>query len=1107
MLLRFLPQTFVCLALACMGLVAGEICALQPATPLARLSRQSWSMENGLPQNTVPVLMQSQNGYLWAGTESGLARFDGVSFKIYDHATAPSFPDAEIRCLLEDFNASSKDGIRENLWFGTGDGLVRWSNGRPVVLTTRDGLPSNSIRGLAQTSDGQVWVWTEAGLARWSGQRFEAAAGENDLPGSGITSIAADAVGGLWVATSREAAVFHQGHWHPGPEGSAHPTLVASLTGGDVLIAAGEGVFLAHHGDLTIVLAKSSLPDGDVGFLTRLADGTVAVASKSTLVLAQTGSRGRIEMRFAVAQQLPGFRIESMYADREGSLWVGTNRGLARITMQDGKASVRLLPPTDPLAANSIISLLEDREGDVWVGTETAGLHILRDARFRILGASDGLSSDSTTAIVQDIRETLWIGTRDSGLNRISAAKDATPAIAGLTTDQGLLSNFILAMAAAPNGDVWVGTPDGLNRIRGKTIDSFTSADGLPDDFIRSLLVAPDNSIWIGTRRGLTHYDRGRFQTLTQSDGLGSDLVGALIRTTDGDLWIATLNGVSRMHEGQLHNYTTADGLSSNVITALDVTGDGMIWIGTQGDGLNLWNGQRFIAIHGSPGGVVNAVSDALPAVIHAILHDDRGHLWLATNSGLTRIDTSALLDCAQHQKCELDANQFTTADGLRSRETSSNSHPTAWRTSDGHLWFATPRGVIEIDPLHFAAEPVSPPVDIERFAVDDQEQNTGQNTVGNSSALTRVSAGHLRFQFDYTGLSFAAPQKLRYQYMLEGFDHAWIEAGTRRTAYYTNIPHGSYRFRVRATLGDAASLSPSEADLSFELLPHYYQTVWFWVLMILAGAALLLLIFRRRVRRVEREFRAVMAERNRIAREIHDTLAQGYVGISLQLEILGELLRHNRSDAAANHLAITQELVREGLHDARQSIWALRSHDTGEQTLPIRLRRLVEKAQDRTLHAGLGVHGAFRALSPDVEQEILRIAQEAIHNVKRHARASRMDVRLDYDELEIALTVSDNGRGFEVSSESRPSRSQKAVRAAGATEGHYGLTGMQERAELIHAEIEIASEPGNGTTVRLNIPVPEAAAGASALDDAGLQRSEPETTATSSTKTGKEYQ
>jgi len=1050
-----LPRTLrICVGLSIALVIAVSSFALEPSTPLVRLGRQAWTMENGLPQNTIPVLAQSRSGFLWVGTELGLARFDGTGFRLFDHATTPSFPDAEVRCLLDDAGKSATG----TLWIGTSDGLVLLRGGQATPLTTRTGLPSNSIRGLAQSTDGTVWVWTELGLARWLGEKqspqFAAMTQGSEIPSGTITSIAADANGGFWVATASGAAVFRQGHWQTAAETQFRPgyAMVSAVPSGDVLLSTPDGIYLEHEGHSAEVVARTALPDDSISFLTQLGDGTVAAASKTALILANQGTKdAHTVVRLAAGSQLPGTRIEVLFADREGCLWVGTNHGLARVSTRIPSGVVQLLPATDPLAISAVVSLIEDREGDLWAGTETAGLHILRDTHFRAIGSSEGLSSDNTTAIVQGADGSMWIGTRDEGLNRIAADGK----ISSLTTTNGLLSNVILSLAAGPGGDLWVGTPDGLNRVRNGKVTSYTSADGLPDDFIRSLLPGPDESLWIGTRRGLTHLESpgkkvASFTSFTQADGLGSDLVGALARTPDGDLWIATLNGLTRLHQGHLRNYTTADGLSSNVITALDATGDGMLWIGTQGDGLNLWDGKRMAPIR--EGGTSLG---QLPAALHAILHDDFGHLWMASDFGLARADIAALEGCAQQGKCAITAAHFTTADGLRSRQTSLNSHPTACRGSDGELWFATPRGVVIADPRHFATAPATPAA-IERFAVDDQEFGTQYGGV------MRIGAGHLRFQFDYTGLSFAAPQKLRYQYMLEGFDHGWTDAGPRRTAYYTNIPPGPYRFRVRTNLGSFAdSGTQPEADLAFELLPHFYQTVWFVVLLVLLGSGMVFLVFRGRVLRVEREFRAVMAERNRIAREIHDTLAQGYVGISVQLEVLGELLRHNRTELAAKHLKLTQGQVREGLDDARQSIWALRSQDAGERTLPVRLRRLVEKAHGRSLAASLEVHGAYRALSPEAEKEILRIAQEAIHNVEKHAEATQLAVRLEYDARLLALAVTDNGKGFLVSKS--------------AAEGHYGLTGMRERVALIHGRFEITSQPGEGTTVRVEIPAPSA--------------------------------
>jgi signal transduction histidine kinase len=696
---------------------------------------------------------------------------------------------------------------------------------------------------------------------------------------------------------------------------------------------------------------------------------------------------------------------------------------------------------------------MEDREGNIRAGTETDGLHILRDQRFRTVGARENLSSEATTTVVEDHAGTLWVGTSGNGLNAIHRNATGKDSVRTYSVRNGLLSDVILSLAAAANGDLWVGTPDGLNRIRGGKIDSFTSADGLPDDFIRSLLADADGSLWIGTRRGLTHWaglragavSGGRMETFTQANGLGSDLVGAMARDSSGSLWVATLAGLSRLSGGRIANYTTANGLSSNVITALLSRSDGTLLIGTQDHGWNLWDGRRFSA---------EKQNGLNQTTIRAILDDGAGHLWFATANGIARCDSDGKVNCSHWI-------EFGAADGLRTRETATNSHPSAWRSHDGHLWFATPKGLVEVDPAHFPVNNVPPPVALERFAVDDVDQ-----ALHAAAFSLVVPAGHVHFQFDYAGLSFIAPQKVRYRYKLEGFDRNWTEAGTRRTAYYTNIPPGRYTFRVQAANNDGL-WNTAGAALTFELRPRFYQTIWFYALLLAALVGMVLLLLRLRLRRAEGEFRAVLGERSRIAREIHDTLAQGYVGISVQLEVLAELLHHNKPEAATKHLDLIRGYVREGLADARQSIWALRSQDSGETTLPVKLRRMVEAEGNHRLEARFSLFGAYRPMPPGTEQEFLRVAQEAIHNVKKHAGAKHLLVQLEYGPDAVALEVRDDGRGFDAGE--RPE-----LEAAHEGTGHFGLTGMKERAAAIGGKLEITSEPGAGTTVRLHAAIPK---------------------------------
>jgi signal transduction histidine kinase len=707
---------------------------------------------------------------------------------------------------------------------------------------------------------------------------------------------------------------------------------------------------------------------------------------------------------------------------------------------------------------------MEDREGNLWVGTETGGLHILRDQRFRTLGAREGLSSDATTTVVEDSAGALWVGTNGGGLNLIRRNAAGIRTFRSYSVRDGLLSEVILSLAAAPNGDLWVGTPDGLNRIRGgrsDRIDAFTSADGLPDDFIRSLLADADGSLWIGTRRGLTHWTGGvaslRMETFTQANGLGSDLVGAMTRDSNGDLWVATLAGLSRLSGGKTTNYTTANGLSSNIVTALLSRSDGTLLIGTQDHGWNLWDGQRFFAEMHDTQNPANLDRTTIHAILDEVGPGGAGHLWFATGNGIARCDCAGAGKLMPGARCS-HWLEFGAADGLHSRETAANNHPSAWRSRDGHLWFATPKGLVEVDPAHFPVNTVPPPVELECFDVDDLPQPL----LGSANSM-RIPAGHVHFQFDYAGLSFTAPQKVRYRFMLEGFDRGWTEAGARRSAYYTNIPPGRYTFRVQAANNDGL-WNTQGAALAFELRPHFYQTAWFYALLLALVVGLVVLLLRLRLRRAEGEFRAVLGERNRIAREIHDTLAQGYVGVSVQLEVLSELLRHNKPEAAAKHLDLTRGYVREGLADARQSIWALRSQDSGETTLPVRLRRMAEAEGGHGLQARFSLYGAYRQMPPGTEREFLRVAQEAIHNVKKHAGARHLFVQLEYGRNEIALEVRDDGRGFAAGEEAEPVLER---------DGHFGLTGMRERAAAIGGTLEVSSEPGVGTTVRLRAAAP----------------------------------
>lgn len=399
----------------------------------------------------------------------------------------------------------------------------------------------------------------------------------------------------------------------------------------------------------------------------------------------------------------------------------------------------------------------------------------------------------------------------------------------------------------------------------------------------------------------------------------------------------------------------------------------------------------------------------------------------------------------------------------MKIAECSSGGHPAGWRMQDGSLWFATLKGAAFLQPASGFDNTVPPLTAIEQILIDGSEGSHPAATVPAAGPLT-IPPGTEHLTLHYAGLSFAAPQKVHFRYKLEGFDRDWIDAGPRRTAFYTNLPPGKYRFLVYAANNDGVwSLAP--AALPFSLQPHLYQTRWFLLLCGLALGALGYLVYRSRVRLLASQYQAVLAERTRIAREIHDTLAQGYVGISVQLEVATRLLRTS-PEAAANQLDLTKELVRTSLADARSSIWELRSPETADATepdsLPLRLAADIEaRRQSDGPAIRLDVRGTARSLDGRLEDQFLRVAQEAVANALRHAGARQITIILSYAAASLELQVLDDGIGFHTPP------------GGFAATGHFGLKGMEERAAAIGAQLHIRSARGQGTTLILACPLP----------------------------------
>jgi ligand-binding sensor domain-containing protein/signal transduction histidine kinase len=876
--------------------------------------------------------------------------------------------------------AEDRSGV---LWIGTSDGLLRYAEGTFRRYATNDGLPSPVVLSLVSTSDGLLLVLTSGGLARYDGRKFTS------------LTLSASALGS-------------------GP-------------GDQVWLATATGLFSYNH-QLPRAVAVPGLPMETIEGMGSLQDGSQWARTRTALLM---WNQGRLRT-WRTGRELPGTRVQSFLADSRGTLWVGTDQGLVALSSVRTAEKARLeLQPA--LGVTSVLSMFEDREHNLWIGTDATGLHVLRQQKFRTLPS---LSGYPITAITQTADGTVWLGSRGEGLFHYVDGQTRH-----LSTKDGLISDVILTVAADRDSCLWIGTPDGLNYLRGDKIESYTSADGLPDDFIRSLFVDHDGTLWVGTRRGLAHRQNGHFAVLSRADGLPSDLVGAMLRSSSNDLWVGTLDGLVRIRDGKLTVFTKTQGLSGNVITSLLEDMNHTIWVGTKDGGLSRSTANGFSPV---------PMRD-LPREIDAIIEDTRGYLWLTSNRGVMRVLASELTACEEALTCHPHIMAYNSSDGMPTEETSSSGHPSALRAADGHLWFATRKGVAIVIPSELRESHTPPSVVVERFMVDDIERKS-------SGAEITVPPGHIRYAFEYAGLSYVSPSRVRYRYILEGFDKEWTQAGSRRNAYYTNLPPRHYRFRVQAANEDGI-WNETGAEAAFVIKPRFYRTLWFYGLVILVLIGIIFALYRMRVRAIRSKFDVILAERTRIAREIHDTLAQGFVAVSTQLELTAHLLAQSHVLEARQQVDRTRDLVREGLSDARRSIWDLRAAGA-QATLPMRLTHLAEQSSTEHLKININIGGVYRPLALSVENEVFRIAQEALANVVRHAGATHAALDLRYHPDDLTLTVSDNGIGFQTTGANLPAK------------GHFGLQGMRERADQIGGTLNVETSPKGGTRVTLRAPL-----------------------------------
>ena len=950
------------------------------------------------------------------------------------------------------------------------------------VWQTEDGLPQNAVQAIVQTRDGYLWLGTPVGLARFDGVRF-ALFNQGELAHNNVHALLEDEDGSLWIGTYGGGLYRYRGEKFE-PFGRA------------------DG--------LGSLLVRTLYRDRQDRLWVGTQDGGVRL-----------GERGRFRA-IRAADGLSNDTVRVVYQDGGGRIWIGTNAAGLNLWM-DGRLTsyaVKRGPLTpysraDALSNDNVLTLSEDASGTLWIGTDGGGLWRMRNGRIDAVATRDILGIDGVRRLLQDTAGQLWIGTDGGGLALMRDGR-----FEKITSRQGLPSDIVLSLLEDREHDLWVGTRDGLLRLKRRRFRVYGVHDVLANDFVTAVFGSADGRLWVGSRAGLDRFDPARARAMPLARA-ATDMVLAILEDRAGALWLGTRRGLLRLHRDRVRVYRADDGLPSNYVTALaqgrgnavwvathgglvrirdgrvssapggaeaprDPTAvhesaDGTLWVGTEGHGLarlregswRWWGtgdglphptvtsltedgGDLWIATPAGLGrwrsGALRHYTSAsgLPSnQVVAVLDDGRGYLWLASVRGVARVEKRSFDEFDGKRAARVKATAYGKADGLNSGECNSVGQPAAWRTSDGRLWFATVKGLAVIDPARIPSDPEPPPVLIEDVRLEDER-------------LPRLLSRPLppngkRLEFNYTGLSFFSPEKVRFRYKLEGFDRDWIDAGARRVAYYTNIPSGTYRFRVTAS-NEEGLWNTEGATYEFAVAAHFYRTPAFWAACLAAVAALALAAHRIHVRQVTARFAAVLAERNRIARDIHDTLAQSLVGIGVQLETVAKMQAVSL-ESARQHLDRARILVRSSLAEARRSVWALRSQALEGEDLGGALSDVAQQLSGDT-QVAVEVCGRRRRLPVEIENNLLRIGQEALANAVRHAHARQVRVELRFGEGRVRLSVSDDGRGFDVE------------RAGTGHAGHFGLAGIRERVHILGGELSLLSQAGQGAEVVVEVPV-----------------------------------
>lgn len=800
-------------------LLLGQVSVLNGLDPHKAIDlyvHRAWDSEEGLPQNTVTAVLQTGDGYIWLGTHEGLVRFNGKGMTVFDSTNTGGMPGNFIQALLED-----REGA---LWIGTnGGGVGRLKDGTFTRFNSDSGLSFNQVHALCEHPDGSIWVGSSGGGVNIIKNRTVSAFRLSQIPKSKyITALCADRKGNIWIGTK------------------------------------GAGLIKVKNNSRDVEVYTEA--DG----LTKNEIRTVYVSSRGNIWIGI--NRGGVSLydpventfrNFDAAGGFPGKNVNAIYEDRQGNTWFGTTEnGLVRFT--GGEFS--RFNTAMGLSNDIVMSISEDREGNLWIGTDGGGVDQLKDGKFTVLGKNQGLSDDIIFPILQSSSGDIYLGTESGGVNRLRNHEITVYDMA-----KGLSGNMVFSLCEGRGGYLWIGTLDGLSRLNPGTgaIQTFTEKDGLPGNDVWCVAETSDGVLWFSTYGGgLNRFENGKFTALTREDGLTGNPIVALFEDSGKNLWAGTDGGgVYRVTNGKITVFNMASGLSDDTVYTFHEEENGTLWIGTLQGGLTRFKDGKFTACKEQNGLFDNRA--------YRILEDNLGNFWVSCNKGIFRVSKKELNDFCDGKRPSVSSTAYGKDDGMKSAECNGLTQPAGCKTGNGKLWFPTLKGVVVIDPENTRANNLRPPVVIEKVLVGEQELSARQNI--------RLAPGSKNIEIHYAGLSFVAPEKVKFKYMLEGFEKEWRDVGDRRKAFYTNLPPGSYRFRVIACNNDGF-WNTTGASFAFTLKPYLYQTWWFYVL---CGFGLIFFgfgVYRLRVRQLRRreeELEHLVARRTNEIKQANRELEQ----------------------------------------------------------------------------------------------------------------------------------------------------------------------------------------------------------------------------------------